>query len=74
MKPKPIIKFNDGHPIALCNRCFLMMCFVDSMNDNCVIVEIRNDGKENFTSVPIGQRPPAYCDKCDKLLTYSINE
>lgn len=76
----PIIKFNGGKPVALCNRCFAMMCYVScTENDyetegNCVVIDVRGDGNEDFISTPIGKVPPPYCDKCTKLLTYSINE
>lgn len=80
MKQKPIIKFNGGKPVALCNRCFAMMCYVScsekdyEIEGNCVVIEVREDKDGDYITTPIGKVPPAYCDKCDKLLTYSINE
>lgn len=69
---------NNGKPIALCNRCFCMMCYVKCEDDDtdkaCIIIEHRNHGEGDFTSKPIGTTPPIYCDKCDKLLNeYSLN-
>jgi len=75
--PEPIIKFNDGNSIALCNRCFCMMCFVSCKNDleDCVVTEVRALGDMNYISTPIGSSPPPYCDRCsDLLLNYSLNE
>lgn len=79
--PKPIIKFNGGKPVALCNRCFCMMCYVSCREDeldadgNCVVIERRGVGDEDYISTPIGKAPPSYCDKCSKLLfDYSLNE
>jgi len=76
MKMKgPIIKFNGGKPVCLCNRCFIIMCYVKYIDDDtCVIVEINGNGEERYTSTPIGSPPPLYCDRCDKLLTYTLNE
>ena len=74
---KPIIKFNGGKPIALCNRCFVIMCYVtcsENDSDDCSVIEVKDDGKEDYISTPIGKTPPSYCDKCTKLLTYTINE
>jgi hypothetical protein len=76
-KPRPMIKFNGGKPVALCNRCFVIMCYVSCTEDdgeNCAVIEVNGDGKEDYITTPIGQVPPPYCDKCNKLLTYSINE
>ncbi len=79
-KPKPLIKFNGGKPVALCNRCFAMMCYVSCTekdveeDGNCVVIEVRDNGREDYIKTPIGEVPPSYCDKCKLLLTYSINE
>ncbi len=79
-KSIPLIKFNSGKPVALCNRCFAIMCYVSCTEDdykkegNCVVMEVIDDGKESFITTEIGKVPPVYCDKCNKLLTYSINE
>lgn len=74
---KPIIKFNGGKPVSLCNRCFVIMCYVKCTDDdNCVVIEIRGNGngKEKYISTPIGEQPPSYCDRCKKLLSYTLNE
>lgn len=72
MKPKPLIKFNGGNPVALCNRCFTIMCYIECTEEgeNCVVTKIK---MESITT-PIGEAPPSYCTKCNELLTYSINE
>lgn len=72
MKSKPLIKFNDGKPVALCNRCFTIMCYISCTEEgvDCVVLEIKDD----TIKTQIGQTPPTYCDECNKLLTYSINE
>jgi len=76
---KPIIKANGGKPVALCNRCFCMMCYVtcfDNENlsgDSCVVIEVRYLGEEPLTLTPIGKRPPPYCNQCKKLLHYFPN-
>ena len=78
MLPKPIIKFNGGKPVALCNRCFVIMCYVsctENDSENCAVISVNGDDKEDYIKTPLGQEPPPYCDKCNKLLTsYSINE
>jgi len=80
-QPKPIIKFNGGNPVALCNRCFCIMCYV-SCNEkdldkegNCVVIERRYLGDEECIKTPLGEVPPSFCDKCrDLLLNFSLNE
>ena len=79
--PKPNIKFNGGRPVALCNRCFCMMCYVSCAKKdldeegNCVVIERRGIGETDYISTPIGQVPPPYCDTCkDLLFNYSLNE
>ena len=75
---KPIIKFNGGSPIALCNRCFIMMCYVTyegEDGEDAKVVSSKFDYEGNLcTSVPKGETPPVHCDKCKKLLNYSLNE
>jgi len=73
-QPKPIIKLNGGKPIALCNRCYCIMCYVYCIdknldeNGNWVVIERwYSSGVENI-STPIGKVPPSFCDKCFKLL------
>jgi hypothetical protein len=75
-KQKPLIKFNSGNPIALCNRCFVIMCSVTYNNETeeSSVLDIKGDNEGDYISTPIGKTPPSYCDKCSKLLTYSINE
>lgn len=75
-KPNPLIHFNNGEPIALCNRCFAMMCYVDCDKnaENCKVVEIRDLNGVKYITTPIGKTPPPYCNKCELLLNYSLNE
>jgi len=77
---KPLIKFNNGKPVALCNRCFSMMCFVSCPNKDlyefgdCVVIERRTLGGEELITTPIGKTPPVYCKKChDFLHNYKLN-
>lgn len=78
--PKPIIKFNGGCPVALCNRCFIIMCYVScadkdlDRDGNCVVIEHNGDAERMYTKSPIGEAPPLYCDRCKELLTYTLNE
>lgn len=73
-KVKPIIKLNGGNPIALCNRCFAIICYVkcgDSENiDDCIVFgQYRDEITES-----IGDKVPTHCSKCKELLKYSLNE
>ena len=72
--PKPIIKYNGGNPVALCNRCFCMMCYVSCANDNCVVIERRGLGGVDYITTPLGNPPPPYCDECKDLFNFSLNE
>ena len=77
MKPNPIIKFNGGEPVALCNRCSAMMCYVSCREEDgefCKVKEIRNLNGVDYIKTPIGKTPPPFCDKCELLLNYSLNE
>lgn len=71
---KPLIKENGGNPVALCNRCFCMMCYVSCPNNDfdnpegCVVIERRNHGDGDFIKTEVGKTPPVYCDKCHELL------
>ena len=53
---KPIIKFNGGKPVALCNRCFCMMCYVSCKDEdldkdgNCVVIERRGTIEGDYIS------------------------
>lgn len=74
---EPIIKFNNGIQVALCNRCFIIICNVTPLDIGMgyIVSEIRYDHFGDLcTNNKIGDTPPVYCDKCKKLLTYSINE
>jgi hypothetical protein len=76
--PKPIIKYNGGNPVALCNRCFCMMCFVTiketDKGDEYVIIDKRGILDTYYTSANIGDNPPSFCDKCQNLLFgYNLN-
>jgi hypothetical protein len=78
MKPRAIVKFNGGVPIALCNRCFIIMCYVsctEETGDECVVKTSNFDHEGNIcTTVAKGEPVPIYCDKCKNLLSYSLNE
>lgn len=71
---KPLIKENGGKPVALCNRCFCMMCYVSCQDNNldnpngCVVIEIRNHGNGDFIKTKLGEIPPVFCDSCNNLL------
>lgn len=74
---KPIINFNGGSPIALCNRCFIIMCYVvgDEEGKEARVITSKLDPDGNLcTSIPKGGLVPVYCDKCKNLLNYSLNE
>jgi hypothetical protein len=69
---EPIIKFNGGRPVALCNNCSRIMCYVScteeilEKNGNCIVVEICGTLDGDYISTPIGKVPPVYCNKCDE--------
>ena len=70
-QPKQIIKFNGGKPVALCNRCSHMMCYVSCVEKdldkegNCVVIEKRYRGNgEEYIKTLLGQNPPLFCDQC----------
>ena len=68
---KPIIKSNDGYPIALCNRCYCIICYVKCVEEeNCIVLE----PYKNNTKKSLGSQVPVHCDGCEKLLSYSLNE
>jgi len=77
-EPKPIIKFNGGNPIALCNRCFIIMCDVSctSLEDHqtCIVTSRNGNNDGDYIDTPIGGIPPLYCKHCANLLKYSLNE
>jgi hypothetical protein len=76
-KRNPLIKFNGNEPVALCNRCYAIMCYVSCREEDgefCKVTEIRNLNGVDYISTPIGRTPPSYCDNCQKLLRYSLNE
>ena len=71
MKYGPIIKFNGGSPIALCHRCFTIMCYVTCDDEgNCKVKESYNDN----TTATNGDKIPQYCRHCNELLKYTLNE
>jgi len=75
MSKKPIIKINGGNPIALCNRCFAIMCYVTHKDENkSVVLSIHGNGIKDYTSAKIGSKVPSYCDECLHLLNYTLNE
>lgn len=67
-KPTLIISVS-GDSIALCNRCFAIVCHVicDKDNENCKVSE----PNKKYTKVKFGDEVPSYCDKCIELLTYT---
>ena len=74
-KLKPIVKFNGGNPIALCNRCFIIMCSVGCRDEDsdCIVTQVNEDDGP-IISTKIGEVPPVLCNKCKELLSYSLNE
>jgi len=75
-KPNPIIKFNGGEPVALCNRCRAIMCYVSCKEEDgkfCKVKEIRNLNNIDYIKTPIGKTPPPFCKQCEMLLDYSLN-
>lgn len=50
------------------------MCYVSCPDDNvddidnCVVIERRNHGGDDFIKTPIGEKPPCFCDRCNDLL------
>ena len=80
-KPNPIIKFNGGEPVALCNKCNAIMCYVtctEKDGEFCKVKEIRNLNGVDYISTPIGKTPPPFCEghsvsfSNDGALTFSI--
>jgi hypothetical protein len=75
---KPIINLNNGDPTARCNRCFIIICYVMFIGDSeeeCVIRDVNYDHfDEPCTLAKIGDEVPLYCEKCSKLLKYTLNE
>lgn len=69
-KINPIIKFNSGNPIALCNRCFVIMCYVSCTEKDGEFCKVLSPNDKYTTSVA-GDETPLYCNKCKELLTYS---
>lgn len=75
-KPNPIIKFNGGKPVAICNNCSVMICYVkctEKDGEYCKITEVRNLHGIELTTRNIGEVPPPYCYNCETLFTYSLN-
>ena len=65
----PLIKFNGGSPVAICNRCSVIMCKVscsEEDGDDCKVIS----NTEFLTKIQIGDKPPLYCDGCRELLKY----
>jgi len=76
MGKKVIIKTNGDKKLALCNRCYAIICYVKcDENNNCVIIESNSNEVEFYTPSKIGSDIPIYCDKCLDLLTNTcLNE
>ena len=71
MKPKISISF--GEPVAICNRCNAIMCFVTCKHDKCKVTEIRTNNGVPYISTKIGKEPPLYCLNCDLLINIKLN-
>ena len=76
---KPIIKFNGGNPVALCNRCRIIMCYVSGIKnegkqEKWVVRESLVSKELDITSRPIGKEAPTHCDNCLNLLNITLNE
>lgn len=76
---KPIIKFNNGNPVALCNRCRVMMCYVtnnenDGKREKWVVRKPLVVKEADATTKPVGEEVPTHCDECIKLLNLRLNE
>lgn len=57
----------NGESIALCNRCYIIICEVMCNGGDCKVL---NPNKNN-TKSKIGDDVPIYCTKCKELLTYT---
>ena len=70
LKLTPAIKFNGGNPVAICNHCAVIMCYVScTEKDPKYGIVIRHNPNRVggfYTTSPIGQTPPLYCDTCAK--------
>lgn len=75
-KTTPLIRLNGGKPVALCNRCSVIMCYLscdEKDGEFCKIKEVNMLDDLKYTSTPIGEEPPIYCDRCDLFYNYSLN-
>lgn len=70
MKKPSLIITVSGDSIALCNRCFAIICYVvcDKDSENCKVTE----PNKHYTNAKIGDIVPSYCKQCKELLTYTI--
>jgi hypothetical protein len=53
------------------------MCYVSCREEDgefCKVKEIRSLNGVNYISTKIGEPPPPFCDMCDGLFNYSLNE
>ena len=79
-RPNPKIDLNYGEPVAICNKCSAIMCYVDCSEGTgewCKVKEVRSLNGNPYISTPIGQTPPPYCASCDNLhnlYNYTLNE
>jgi hypothetical protein len=72
---KPIIVDNKGTLVARCNRCFIIICYLKCNDEDCVVIDFNYDHfEDNCCPVNLGDEPPLYCEKCTKLLKYTLNE
>jgi hypothetical protein len=75
--PTPILKFNGGNPVALCNKCSVIMCYVSCREQDgkygFILRHNPNNNNGFYSTKPIGQTPPLYCDECEALINSAIN-
>jgi hypothetical protein len=66
-KLDPIIKLNGGNPVALCNVCRAMMCYVSCREEDGEFCKVKEIINLDYITTPIGQTPPSVCNKCNNL-------
>ena len=74
---KPILKFNSGNPIALCNKCMVTMYYVSCREQDgeygIILRQIPNRDNGFYSTKPIGQTTPLFCDECEVLINSTTN-
>jgi hypothetical protein len=63
---KPKIKFNNGNPVALCNDCDKILCYVQ-LNDFNKTYSVRQYFSYDLVNLKIGDAAPCYCSKCVEI-------